>query len=547
MDNHNHQDFPSYDAIIVGAGFSGMYMLYRLRERGLKVRVFEKGAGVGGAWYWSRYPGARCDSESHTYNFTFSETLYEEWSWRSRYPTQPEILEYLNFVADRLQLREDIELETEIRAAHFDEEITQWRVFLQDGRQLICKYFITAVGCLSAHAKNIPKIPGYSQYKGESYHTGTWPHHEVDFHGKKVGIIGNGSSGIQSLPVIAETAAEVYSFQRTPQYAIPAQNHPYTEEEINEYKAKRLDTRKKMFQSHTGYPFFSRPFSALEENQYKRQEVYETAWKKGGFEISATYNDLLINETSNETLSQFVRDKIKQVVKDQSLAEKLLPTYPIATKRLVLDTNYYESFNLPHVHFVDVKAAPITQFSEKGICTTGREYPLDMVVFATGYDGMTGPLLTMDIKGRGGESLKEKWEHGANVSTYLGVATNLFPNMFMITGPQSPSVATNMPTSIEQHVDWIDRFIAYIEAEGLEMVEANAQQEETWRIHCEEVYRQTLYSKTPSWYSGANVEGKPEAFLIYLGGLGQYGKILENCATSEYSGFDQHSSITKSM
>ncbi|MBD7936443.1 NAD(P)/FAD-dependent oxidoreductase [Cytobacillus sp. Sa5YUA1] len=538
---------PSYDAIIVGAGFSGMYMLYRLRERGLRVRVFEKGAGVGGAWYWSRYPGARCDSESHTYNFTFSETLYEEWSWRSRYPTQPEILEYLNFVADRLQLREDIELQTEISAAHFDEEVSQWRVYLQDGRQLTCKYFITAVGCLSAHAKNIPQISGYNQYKGESYHTGTWPHGEVDFRGKKVGIIGNGSSGIQSLPVIAETAAEVYSFQRTPQYAIPAQNHPYTEEEIKEYKANRLDTRNKMFQSHTGYPFFSRPISALEENQFKRQEVYETAWNKGGFEISATYNDLLLNESSNETLSQFVKDKIKQVVKDQTLAEKLLPTYPIATKRLVLDTNYYETFNLPHVHFVNVKTAPITQFSENGICTADKEYPLDMVVFATGYDGMTGPLLNMDIKGRGGESLKEKWEHGANVSTYLGVATNLFPNMFMITGPQSPSVATNMPTSIEQHVDWIDRFIAYIEAEGLEMVEANAQQEEEWRIHCEEVYRKTLYSKTPSWYSGANVEGKPEAFLIYLGGLGPYGKILENCATSEYSGFDQYSSITKSM
>lgn len=525
------------DAVVIGAGFSGLYMLHSLREKGFSVRVYEKGNGVRGAWYWSRYPGARCDSESHTYCYTFSEKLYNEWTWSSRYPEQPEILRYLNFVADKLDLRRDIQFNTEIKGAYYNENINKWSIQLGNGSEVIAKYFITGVGCLSINATNIPKIKGLDQFRGEWYHTGSWPHEKVDFKGKRVGVIGNGSSGIQSIPVIAQEAGHLFSFQRTPQYAVPAKNFTYSSDDITNYKKGFTETRQKMHQSRAGYPWDYNNRSAMEDNEEERNRVYEEAWETGGFIISSTYNDLLVNADSNHTLGEFVQNKIRTIVKDPILAEKLIPDYHFATKRLVLDTNYYETFNRNNVTFVDVKASPIQEITERGIRTADNEYELDSIVFATGYDGMTGPLLKMDIQGKDELSLKDKWENGASVTTYLGIATAGFPNMFMITGPQSPSVASNMPTSIEQHVEWISECISYLHKNDIETMEANLADEEAWSRHCDEVYRNTLYSKTPSWYSGANIEGKPSAFLIYLGGVGAYNQKIKAIASQGYEGF----------
>ncbi|MDQ0268600.1 flavin-containing monooxygenase [Cytobacillus purgationiresistens] len=537
INNQDDSTTELYDAVVIGAGFSGMYMLHSLRQKGFTVRVYEKGDGVGGAWYWSRYPGARCDSESHTYCYTFSEEIYKEWSWSSRYPEQPEILRYLNFVADKLQLREDIQFNTEVKSASYKKDKNRWQIHLNDERKVSAKYFITGVGCLSVNATNIPHFKGLDQFQGEWYHTGAWPHTKVDFTGKRVGVIGNGSSGIQSIPVIAQEAKQLISFQRTPQFAIPAKNHPYDADMVRQYKEKYSETRQKMHHSRAGYPWDNSERSALEDSADERRKVYEEAWENGGFKMSFTYNDLLINETANQTIGDFVRSKIRDKIQDPTVAKKLMPSYFFATKRLVLDTDYYETFNRENVTLVDVKEAPIQEITANSVRTANEEYEVDILVFATGYDGMTGPLLKIDIQGKGGLSLKEKWAEGASVRAYLGVATAGFPNMFMITGPQSPSVASNMPTSIEHHVEWISNCIEYLDKNDVETIEANEHAEEEWSKHCNDLFYRSLYSKTESWYTGANVEGKPPAFLIYLGGVGPYNKKITEIASKDYEGF----------
>jgi len=530
-----NQPVKEVDAVILGAGFAGLYMLHQLKSKGFSTIVYETGDGVGGVWYWNRYPGARCDIESIYYNYTFSKELYEEWTWTSRFPEQEEILRYLNYVADRLKLRANIQFNTRVKAAHFDEEQNKWLVYLNDGHQVLAKYFITGIGCLSA--ANVPKFQGLDQFSGEWYHTGHWPHEKVDFTGKRVGIIGTGSSGIQAIPIIAKEAKHLTVFQRTPQYTIPARNHLYNEGFIRETKGNFENLKHAMRNSVSGTPFAYNHPSAIEDSDHHRQEVFEEAWAQGGFAFASTYKDLLTNEQSNEKAAAFIRSKIRETVQNPIVAEKLCPKYMYGTKRQVLDSDYFETYNRDNVLLVDVKESPILEITETGIQTATDHFELDMIIFATGYDGMTGPLFKIDIRGRNGVTLKEKWENGASVQTYLGLATACFPNLFMITGPESPSVLVNMPIAIEQHVEWIAQCIDYLREHDFDVMETNAEAEQAWSKHCREIANETLYVKGDSWYTGANIAGKPRSFLIYLGGFNYYTKRCQEVAQNNYEGF----------
>ncbi len=530
-----NQPIKEVDAVILGAGFAGLYMLHQLKSKGFSTIVYETGDGVGGVWYWNRYPGARCDIESIYYNYTFSKELYEEWTWTSRFPEQEEILRYLNYVADRLKLRSNIQFNTRVKAAHFDEEQHKWLVHLNDGHQVLAKYFITGIGCLSA--ANVPKFQGLDQFSGKWYHTGHWPHEKVDFTGKRVGIIGTGSSGIQAIPVIAKEAKHLTVFQRTPQYTIPARNHLYDEDFIRETKGNFENLKHAMRNSVSGTPFAYNHPSAIEDSDHHRQEVFEEAWAQGGFAFASTYKDLLTNEQSNEKAAAFIRSKIRETVQDPTVAEKLCPKYMYGTKRQVLDSDYFETYNRDNVLLVDVKESPILEITETGVQTASDHFELDIIIFATGYDGMTGPLFKIDIRGRNGVTLKDKWENGASVQTYLGLATASFPNLFMITGPESPSVLVNMPIAIEQHVEWIAQCIDYLREHDIDVMETNAEAEQAWSKHCREIANETLYVKGDSWYTGANIAGKPRSFLIYLGGFDYYTKRCQEVAQNNYEGF----------
>lgn len=534
MSTANNQP-TALDAVVIGAGFSGLYMLYRLREAGLSVRVYDAADGVGGVWYWNRYPGARCDSESIYYNYTFSEELYKEWTWNSRYPEQPDILRYLNFVADKFDLRPNIQFKTRITSAEFDETASRWQLQTDGGETISAKYFITGVGCIST--ANIPNFKGLNSFKGKWYHTGHWPHEKVDFSGKRVGIIGTGSSGVQAIPVIAQEAAHLTVFQRTPQYSAPARNRPYTEEEILQAKANFSEMKQQVRASAGGTPVQTGDRSALQDSPEERQRVFEEAWALGGHAILTVYNDLLTDEEANETVSEFIRTKIHEIVQDPETAKKLTPYYLYGTKRAIIDTDYYETFNRSNVSLVDVKQAPIEEITPTGIRTTDGEYELDVIVFATGYDGMTGSLFKMDIRGRDGVSLKEKWENGAATRTYLGMTTAGFPNMFMITGPESPSVLGNMPITIEQHVEWIADCIQYLRKHEVDVIEAKPEAEAEWSKHCRELADTTLYTKAESWYTGANIAGKARGFQIYVGGYAPYHQKCAEIAKNGYEGF----------
>ncbi len=530
-----NQPIKEVDAVILGAGFAGLYMLHQLKSKGFSTIVYETGDGVGGVWYWNRYPGARCDIESIYYNYTFSKELYEEWTWTSRFPEQEEILRYLNYVADRLKLRSNIQFNTRVKAAHFDEEQHKWLVHLNDGHQVLAKYFITGIGCLSA--ANVPKFQGLDQFSGKWYHTGHWPHDKVDFTGKRVGIIGTGSSGIQAIPVIAKEAKHLTVFQRTPQYTIPARNHLYDEDFIRQTKGNFENLKHAMRNSVSGTPFAYNHPSAIEDSDHQRQKVFEEAWAQGGFAFASTYKDLLTNEQSNEKAAAFIRSKIRETVQDPTVAEKLCPKYMYGTKRQVLDSDYFETYNRDNVLLVDVKESPILEITETGVQTANDHFELDIIIFATGYDGMTGPLFKIDIRGRNGVTLKDKWENGASVQTYLGLATASFPNLFMITGPESPSVLVNMPIAIEQHVEWIAQCIDYLREHDIDVMETNAEAEQAWSKHCREIANETLYVKGDSWYTGANIAGKPRSFLIYLGGFDYYTKRCQEVAQNNYEGF----------
>jgi cation diffusion facilitator CzcD-associated flavoprotein CzcO len=530
------QQVRSFDALVIGAGFSGLYQLLCLRDRlGLSVQVLEAGAGVGGTWYWNRYPGARCDSESHSYCYSFSRELTQEWEWSECYPGPPEILRYLNHVADRFDLKRDIRFNTHVTAAHYDQTANLWRVSTETGEIFTAQFLITAVGCLSS--ANVPNIPGLDTFKGRWYHTGQWPHEDVDFTGKRVGLIGTGSTGIQAAPVIAETAAHLIVLQRTANYSVPARNAPLTPEFKRYIKENAEEIRQVMHATVNGHPFQIVDRSALETPPEERQALYEAAWETGGLRFRATFRDLLTDNAANDTAADFIRAKIREIVKDPATAATLSDfDHPYAAKRPPIDTDYFETFNRANVQLVDVRATPIVEITPWGIRTQDAEYPLDIIVFATGFDGMTGSLLRMDIRGRDDLSLSKAWAAGPR--NYLGLQVAGFPNLFTVTGPGSPSVLCNMPVAIEQHVEWITDCIAHMRANGLESIEPTEQSMDEWVAQVNAAAEATVLPQAKhSWYLGANIPGKPRVFMPYAGGMARYRQICDDVAARNYQGF----------
>jgi cyclohexanone monooxygenase len=529
------------DVVIVGAGFSGMYLLHRLRALGMSTRVFEAATDVGGTWYWNRYPGARCDVESMQYSFSFSKELQQEWSWSERFAGQPEILAYANHIADRFDLRRDIQLETRVTAAHFDEATKRWTVTTDRGDRVDAQHCVMATGCLST--ARLPEIKGRDTFKGATYHTGYWPHDGVDLTGLRVAVIGTGSSAIQAIPVIAEQAGALTVFQRTPNYSIPSRNGPMTPDYEGPWKANYDARRAKARTMRTGilYDASDRNYgvndvSAMAVSAEERQRVYEQRWATGGTSFMAAFNDLITNQASNDTASEFVRSKIRAIVKDPATAEILCPKdYPIGTKRICVDTNYFETYNRPNVKLVDLNATPIEEITPKGVRTTSADYEFDAIVYATGFDAMTGALTSIDIRGRDGIELREKWHGGPQ--TYLGLMTAGLPNLYMITGPGSPSVLSNMIVSIEQHVDWVVDVLVHMRDKGLATIEPTPEAEVRWGRHVNEAGERTLYVKAASWYMGANIPGKPRVFMPYIGGVGVYRQECDAVAANGYEGF----------
>ena len=524
------------DAVVVGAGFGGLYQLLCLRDRlGLSVKVLEAGDGVGGTWYWNRYPGARCDSESHVYWYTFSPELMREWEWSERYPGQAEILRYLNFVADRFDLKRDIEFNSRVTSAQYDEPTNRWHLRTEQGEMFTAKFLVTAVGCLST--ANVPNIPGLKDFKGDWYHTGQWPHAGVGFHGKRVGMIGTGSTGIQAAPVIAAQADHLTVFQRTANYSVPARNVPLTPEFKQYVKQNAREIRAITRETYNGMGFKVEDRKAVETPPEVRETLYEAAWERGGLQFRATFQDMLVSKEANNTAAEFIKSKIRSIVKDPKTAAILSDIdHPYAAKRPPIDTNYFETYNRPNVRLVDAKATPIQRISAAGICTAEAEYPVDIIVFATGFDAMTGPLLRMNIRGRDGVALEDVWTAGPR--NYLGLQVAGFPNLFTITGPGSPSVLCNMPVAIEQHVDWITECIAYMRAKGLDRIEARPEAVEQWVAEVNDVASRTLLPMaTHSWYLGANIPGKPRVFMPYAGGMIRYREICQDVVAKDYEGF----------
>ena len=523
------------DVLIVGAGFAGLHLLHRMRAAGLSAHVYEGASGVGGTWFWNRYPGARCDVESMQYSFGWDEDLQQEWKWSERFAGQPEIMKYANHIADRYDLRRGITFNTRITAADFDEATDSWTARTEQGEAIAARYVVMATGCLST--ARIPDFPGLADFKGRTFHTGWWPHEPIDFTGRRVAVVGTGSSAIQAIPVIAEQAAHLTVFQRTPNFSIPTRNGPMDEEYEQWWKTgyaqKRIDARR----TRTGILNRQSPQKAMETPPEERLDVYETRWQSGGTSFMGSFADLITSQEANDSAADFVRAKIRQVVQNPEIAELLCPTnHPIGTKRICVDSHYYETYNRANVTLVDVKNAPITHLTETGLAWgEGAFAAFDDIVFATGFDAMTGTLTRVDIKGRGGETLKDKWEAGPQ--TYLGLMTAGFPNLFLITGPGSPSVLSNMIVSIEQHVDWITDCLVAMKSRGMATIETTPDAEVAWVAHGNVVAHKTLYPQANSWYMGANIPGKPRVFMPYIGGVDVYRDKCDEVAAQGYEGF----------
>ncbi len=524
-----------FDLIVVGAGFAGMYMLHKARGMGLRARVFEAGNGVGGTWYWNRYPGARCDVESMEYSYQFSNDLQQDWRWTERFAPQPEILRYANHVADRFDLRADIRFETRVQSAQFDESSASWTVRTDRGDVVTGQYLVMATGCLSS--TNMPAFPGLGSFKGQSYHTGAWPHEPVDFTGKRVGVIGTGSSAIQSIPIIARQASKLLVFQRTANYSVPAHNAPldpgYEAEVKADYPAFRERNSQMMAAFGARLQVPDRP--ALGATPEEHREAFDKAWERGGLGFQRSFNDLMIDSRANEIAKSYVHERIRSIVKDQATADLLCPTQVLGCKRMCVDSGYFDTFNLPHVKLVDIRPKGIEAITPTGVRAAGQDFDLDVIVYATGFDAMTGSLLKIDIRGRDGVRLADAWSAGPR--TYLGLNVAGFPNLFTISGPGSPSVLTNMIVSIEQHVNWIGGCIDWMRANRRRSIEATPQAQEEWVGHVNAVASGTLYPGCNSWYLGANVPGKTRVFMPLLG----FPPYVERCnqvAASGYEGFE---------
>ncbi len=521
-----------FDAVVVGAGFAGLYMLHRLRGMGLTARVFEAGSGVGGTWQWNRYPGARCDVESLEYSYQFSDELQQEWVWTERYASQPEILRYVNHVADRFDLRRDIGFDTRVTSATFDEAEGRWVVETDDGLRVTATYCVMATGCLSS--ANTPGYDGLDRFKADTYHTGNWPHEAVDLEGKRIGIIGTGSSAVQAIPIIARQAAHLHVFQRTPNYVVPARNAPLEDHVQQAFKDNYAALREKAKQTRNGLLTPPNPASALEVSEEERQREFRARWEKGGLSFLGVFSDIMLDRHANDPTAAFVRAKIREIVNDPAVAARLSPRSIFGCKRLCIDTGYFETFNRPNVTLVDISQTPIERITEDGLRVDGDAYRLDAIVFATGFDAMTGALNKIDIRGIAGRTLKDKWRDGPR--TYLGLATAGFPNLFTITGPGSPSVLTNMLPSIEQHVEWITDCLSFMRARDLVRIEPLPEAEEAWVSHVNLVADRTLFPSCNSWYLGANIPGKARVFMPYIG-FPAYVQKCEEVVRNGYEGF----------
>ena len=524
-----------FDVVIIGAGAAGLYALHRIRGLGLSAKVFEKGDGVGGTWYWNRYPGARCDVESWDYCYTFSEELEQEWEWTERFPTQPELERYFNHVADRFDLRRDIEFDTRVDQARFDDDRNRWLIKTSTGATVSARFLISAAGCLSE--VNTPQFEGAEAFEGQQIHTARWPKGGIDVTGKRVGVIGTGSTGVQVIPQLAKQAEHLFVFQRTPQFAIPARNRPLDDDTLEELKHNYLERWEFKRSSSTGMG--RRPTegsSALEVDGATRTRAFEASWARGGTGFARTFSDVMTNAEANQLTSQFVKDKIRDKVADSAVAENLVAMdHPIGARRLIVEIDYFETYNRPNATLVDVAADPITEITPRGLRTTAGSYDLDMIVYATGFDGMTGALLAMDIQGLGGLPLRAKWADGAGA--YLGLVASDFPNFFMITGPGSPAVYSNVIFSIEQHVDWITDCLAHMADHDLDRIDADPEAEAEWTRQVHEIAAQSIIGKTDSWWTGSNIEGKRQGITFYLGGTNIYREICDEIAANDYEGF----------
>jgi cyclohexanone monooxygenase len=530
-------DVRHLDVAVVGGGLGGLYALHRLRGLGLSVQVFEAGSGVGGTWFWNRYPGARCDVESMEYSYGFSDALQQEWKWPERYGGQPEILRYINHVADRFDLRRDIRLNTRVVSAVFDPAVGLWTLETNQGDVVTARFCVMASGNLST--PRVPDFKGLENFQGKWYHTGLWPHEGVDFSGLRVGVIGTGSSGVQMIPHIAAQSDHLTVFQRTANFSLPARNAPLDPEKERRHKQEYEDRRRAALDTPFGIAGHPAPTqSALEATEEERQRAYELKWAEGGsISFLYSYTDLLVNKEANDTASEFVRQKIRSIVRNPATAEILAPKdHPIGTKRLCLDTNYYETYNRNNVSLVDVKNDPIQEITATGLRTRDGVFgPFDAIVFATGFDAMTGALREIDIRVEGGPVLADQWQAGPR--TYLGLMVSGFPNMFVITGPGSPSVKTQMILAIEQHTDWIADCLVHMRAHGYNRIEASRPAQDAWVEHVNQVADSTLYPLANSWYVGANIPGKPRVFMPYVGGFAGYKRKCDAVAANGYEGF----------
>ena len=523
-----------FDAVIIGAGFAGLRALNTLRGMGKRVVVLEASEGVGGVWYHNGYPGARCDVESYDYSYSFSPELEQEWRWSERYATQPEILRYINHVADRFDLRKDICFQTRMVSAKYDEAAARWTIRSEDGREWVARFFVMCVGQLST--TKTPTYPGQDSFKGEIIHSGVWPKHQVEFAGKRVAIIGTGSSGMQMTPVIAKEAAQLTVFQRTANYSIPAANAPVTDEEDRQVKANYRARREQAWNSPTGLGFMPNRQSALDVSPEERERVYEAAWNRYGFGFALAYHDILLSKPANDTAAEFIRRKIGAVINDPVVRDKLTPKgHPFAARRPSVDSGYYQAFNRDNVELADLRESPIVEFTPEGIRTTAKSHAFDIIIFATGFDAFTGSLLKPEIVVRGGNTLRAKWSAGP--VTHLGVSVADFPNMLIVVGPGSPSLLSNVMVSTEEQIDWLATLIRKMDAERLVEFEADRQAEREWVQHVNDRAKETLYLTADSYYNGAEVAGKPRVFMPYSGGVRGYRRILQKCAAEGYTGF----------
>jgi cation diffusion facilitator CzcD-associated flavoprotein CzcO len=521
------------DVVVVGAGFAGLYALYRLRRLGLNIRLLEAGEGVGGTWYWNRYPGARCDTESLQYSYQFSEELQQDWAWSERYATQPEIERYLNHVADRFDLRRDIRLGARVESIVLDEPAARWTMTTADGACTVARYCVMATGCLSSPLT--PRFEGLESFAGPTYHTARWPREKIDFTGQRVGVLGTGSSAMQAIPLIAEQASQLTVFQRSANYAVPAWNGPLDAGYLAWFKANYVENRKRAKKLVSGFLCYYNPQTSFEVSAADREREYEKRWREGGIGYLAAFSDITTNDEANRLASDFVHRKIRSIVEDPAIAEVLIPNSVIGCKRLCVHAGYYATYNRPNVTLIDVKANPVERVTPTGVVVAGREYPADALVLATGFDAMTGALNKIEIRGRGGLSLKEKWAEGPRA--YLGVASAGFPNLFIITGPGSPSVLTNMVPTIEQHVDFIAGCIDHVEAGGYGAIEPEIAAEDAWVAYNDEVAHRTLRYECASWYLGANVPGKKRVFMPFVAGLPAYIRKCDEVVAAGYAGF----------